>query len=81
MSGEAAAIAAGIGATWVTGYLVACRVWPFTDCRRCKGAGRFRSPSGRAWRPCRRCKGSGSRVRTGRRIWDGMISVKGKAAG
>lgn len=80
-AGDLAAIAAGIGVVWTVGYLVACRIWPYTSCRRCKGHGRFRSPSGRAWRHCRRCKGSGSRVRTGRRIWNGLTAVKDKAAG
>lgn len=53
----------------VTGYAVACRVWPFEDCPRCNGSGTKRSPSGRAFRLCRRCKGAGRRVRTGRRFW------------
>ena len=48
-------------------YLLSCRVWPFTSCRKCDGAGRFRSPGGKAWRYCRRCDGNGSRLRTGRR--------------
>jgi hypothetical protein len=68
-----AALAGGFG------YVVACRIWPFTGCRKCDGRGQFRSPSGRAWRHCRRCKGSGSRVRTGRRIWTWLAAVK-KAA-
>ncbi len=49
-------------------YLGTCWVWPFANCRRCGGLGRFHSPSGRAWRPCRRCKGSGGRLRFGRRV-------------
>jgi DnaJ-class molecular chaperone len=67
-------------AVWVAGYLVACRIWPYTDCRKCKGGGRFRSPSGKAWRLCRRCKGSGTRIRTGRKIWDKLIKVGNDAA-
>jgi hypothetical protein len=51
------------------GYLIACWIWPFRACRRCQGAGRFRSPSGRAWRHCRKCGGRGAQLRTGRRIW------------
>ena len=39
-------------------------------CRKCGGAGRRRSPSGRAWRYCHRCHGTGARLRTGRRIWN-----------
>lgn len=52
------------------GYLAACAIWPFTSCARCDGRGKFRSPSGRAWRGCRRCKGSGARLRYGRRVWN-----------
>lgn len=51
------------------GYLAACAIWPFTSCARCDGRGKFRSPSGRAWRRCGRCRGSGSRLRYGRRLW------------
>lgn len=51
-------------------YIAACACWPFTNCHRCDGAGRRRSPSGRAWRYCRHCDGSGVRLRTGRRIWN-----------
>jgi hypothetical protein len=54
---------------WAAGYFVACSLWPFTNCRRCKGDGKKRSPSGRNWRPCKKCKGTGRRVRTGRRFW------------
>ena len=39
------------------GYVTACAVWPFANCRKCGGAGRHRSPSGRAWRYCHRCQG------------------------
>jgi hypothetical protein len=51
-------------------YALTCAAWPFTACRNCHGAGRTRSPSGRAWRYCRRCKATGARLRTGRRIWN-----------
>ncbi len=53
---------------WSIGYLAACWYWPFTSCRKCDGAGRFRSPSGKAWRRCKPCGGSGTRIRTGRRV-------------
>jgi hypothetical protein len=55
---------------WLVGYVIACWVWPFADCAKCKGSGRKRSPSGKAFRLCRRCKGSGKRIRTGRRIFN-----------
>ena len=51
-------------------YIVACAIWPFAACRKCSGAGRRRSPSGRAWRYCHRCDGTGARLRTGRRVWN-----------
>jgi hypothetical protein len=57
------------------GYVAACAYWPFTACRKCDGAGRHRSPSGRAWRYCRRCNGTGARLRTGRRIWNHLRST------
>jgi hypothetical protein len=57
------------------GYLVACWIWPFAACMRCKGAGKFRSPSGRAWRYCRRCNGRGARLRIGRRIWNFLTDL------
>lgn len=69
------------GAAWTVGYVIACRIWPYANCRKCKGAGRFRSPSGRAWRNCRRCKGSGSRIRFGRRVWTKLAGVKKSAVG
>jgi hypothetical protein len=51
-------------------YVGACLVWPFAACRKCGGAGRHRSPSGRAWRYCHRCGGTGTRLRAGRRLWN-----------
>lgn len=62
-------------------YAVACWWWPYAACRKCEGAGRFRSPSGRAWRTCRRCKGSGTRVRVGRRLLTWLSGVKKNAVG
>ncbi|MGC4940501.1 hypothetical protein [Kribbella sp. DT2] len=49
-------------------YLFTCAVWPFGKCRRCKGAGKFKSPFGNAFRHCGRCDGSGLRVRFGRKV-------------
>lgn len=54
----------------IVGYLLACWIWPFAACRRCDGDGKFRSPSGKAWRPCRKCRGTGARLRIGRRVWN-----------
>jgi len=57
-------------------YLLACWWWPYAACGRCKGAGRHRSPTGKAFRQCRRCKGSGRRVRLGRRLFE---AARGKS--
>lgn len=62
-------ILTGIALLWAAGYVGACAIWPFAKCGRCKGDGKHRSPSGKAWRRCRRCKGTGTRIRVGRRIW------------
>lgn len=67
----ALALAVPVIVAW---YVINCLIWPFANCLRCRGAGRFRSPSGRAWRPCRRCGGTGSRVRIGRRLWHWLRS-------
>lgn len=61
---------------WGGGYVLACWIWPFAACRRCDGAGRFRSPTGRAWRNCKRCKGSGKRVRFGVRVAEWLRGAK-----
>jgi hypothetical protein len=53
---------------YALGYLLACWIWPFGNCRRCHGTGRHRSPSGRAFRHCRRCDGGGARLRAGRHL-------------
>ena len=49
---------------WTGFYLIGC-AWPYRACRRCHGAGKLRSPSGKAWRRCPCCKASGTRIRTG----------------
>lgn len=57
------------------GYLLHCVIWPYRACRKCQGAGRFRSPSGRAWRYCNRCGGRGAQLRAGRRIWTHLKNI------
>ncbi len=69
----------GVALLWAGCYALACWIWPFTACRKCGGAGRHKSPSGKAWRKCRRCKGSATRIRTGRRIFD-WLKVTSKEA-
>lgn len=61
-------LASVVGLVSIPGYAVACLIWPYTACRRCEGAGKFRTSSGKAWRKCPRCKGSGERLRLGRKI-------------
>jgi len=51
-----------VGLGWLVVYYLACQIWPFTACGRCKG-GKHTSPSGKAWRHCTRCGGSGKRRR------------------
>lgn len=46
-----------VAAVWLAGYAIACIVWPYAACRKCEGAGNFRSPSKKYWRPCSRCDG------------------------
>lgn len=51
------------------GYLIDCKLYPYTRCRSCGGAKRHLSPSGAdAWRHCTVCGGSGERDRLGRKI-------------
>ncbi|TDD15778.1 hypothetical protein E1218_30990 [Kribbella turkmenica] len=58
-------------------YLLGCLIWPFGKCRRCKGAGKFKSPFGRAYRYCGKCDGSGLRVRLGRHVVNHIRAVRG----
>jgi hypothetical protein len=58
-------------------YLLGCLIWPFGKCRRCKGAGKFKSPFGRAYRYCGRCQGSGLRIRLGRHVINHIRAVHG----
>lgn len=44
------------------GYLIACQVWPYKACSRCRG-GKHPSPSRQYWRHCGRCGGTGRRRR------------------
>lgn len=56
---------------WAVYYGLACLIWPFRECRKCQGVGKFRARwGGRGWRRCPRCKGSGERLRLGRRVWN-----------
>lgn len=58
-------------------YAFVCWFWPWTSCRKCDGAGKFRSPSGRNWRKCPRCKGKGSKERLGAVVLR-MLSGRGE---
>jgi hypothetical protein len=65
-----------LAAAW---YLGACLVYPYTNCGRCHGLGRFHARDGRAWRPCRRCKGTGARLRVGRRVINHLHHLRNNA--
>jgi DnaJ-class molecular chaperone len=54
----------------IAAYTAACAFFPYMACKRCDGSGKYRSPSGKAWRPCGRCDGSGRRIRLGRLVWE-----------
>lgn len=73
----AATALALVAVAWVAGYSAACAFWPFTACRRCKGAGRLTSPFGRAFRLCPRCNASGRRLRLGRRVYTYATRTRG----
>jgi hypothetical protein len=50
-------------------YLLACWLYPFSACHRCRGSGKRRSPlGGRSFRLCPRCHGTGRRLRIGRHV-------------
>jgi hypothetical protein len=67
------------GLVAAAGYAISCAIWPFRACRRCGGIGRFRSPSGRAWRNCRSCRGTGAKIRLGRRIYTALKHTHNRA--
>lgn len=48
---------------WFVLYYLACQIWPYTKCGRCKGSGKHPSPSGKAFRLCSRCGGGGKKRR------------------
>ena len=58
-------------------YLLTCLIWPFGKCCRCKGAGKFKSPLGKAYRHCGKCQGSGLRVRIGRHVINHIRATRG----
>lgn len=60
-------------------YLVACAVWPFRACRRCGGAGKSRSPTGRTFHYCTHCKGTGAQLRAGRRLFTQLARTRDRA--
>jgi hypothetical protein len=61
------------------GYLLACWLWPFVACRRCKGSGKRRALfGGRAFGICRRCDGTGRQLRPGRHAINYLRSLHDK---
>lgn len=71
---------AAVAVVLTVSYLLSCRIWPYTNCGRCNGSGKSRSPLNvgralgisrrKAFRNCPRCSGSGRRTRIGRRLLD-----------
>jgi hypothetical protein len=61
---------AALGVVGAAGYLLGCRIWPYTTCPRCTGDGTSRAPMRKAFRDCPRCHGTGRRTRIGRRLLD-----------
>jgi hypothetical protein len=67
-AGAGWAVLAGLGGLVV--YAAQCLVWPFGNCRRCRGQGRHMAWWERKhWRDCRRCLGTGKRRRVGWRVF------------
>jgi len=60
------------------GYFLGCWLYPFGNCRRCKGSGKRRSPFGRSFALCRKCGGDGRRLRIGRRILNSLRELHDK---
>jgi len=67
-----------LAASFTAGYLIACLIWPYAHCRRCKGDGKRRAPSRRSWRPCHRCAGTGQRRRAGTLLLVALRSARGR---
>lgn len=62
------------------GYLLACWIYPFTNCRRCNGTGKRRSIlGGRSFALCHRCHGNGRQLRIGRHILNHLRERHNKA--
>ncbi len=60
----------------VLGYSLSCWLFPFTDCRSCRGRGIFRSALFGAIRDCRRCQGTGRILRIGRRLYNRFSRIR-----
>ena len=64
---------------WAAGYLFLCWIWPFTNCRRCRGWGKRKAPIGRGFRHCPRCHGTGYRLRIGRHLLNYLRNTRRNA--
>jgi hypothetical protein len=67
-----------IAAAVTVGYFIGCWLYPFGNCRRCKGTGKRRSPISRAFGLCRRCDGTGRTLRIGRHILNALRELHDK---
>jgi hypothetical protein len=83
VSGKSIAILVLAGILGCGGYVVVCLIWPWANCRKCKGKARFMSwwGHGKAWRLCRKCKGTGSRPRLGIWLWAKLVQLRKGAVG
>lgn len=78
MTATQALLLGAVGVVLAVGYLLGCRIWPYTNCPRCNGSGKSRKPLNlttalgltrhKAFRNCPRCSGTGRRLRLGRRL-------------
>lgn len=70
MIGGPTLVALAVAAAGVL-YLVACHLWPYARCLRCRRTpGKRRAWWGSSWGDCRWCAGRGKRIRAGRKMLD-----------
>lgn len=60
----------GLALAGAIGYCASLKIWPWTYCRRCQGAGRNAGSNPKRFGLCRGCGGSGRKKRLGARMID-----------
>ena len=60
-----------VGIIFLIGYYLSLKAYPFTNCRYCKGRGKFNGPGlySYAHGRCRKCGGTGRQERLGVRLF------------